>query len=169
MRNRWMDIEQLKKDRKSALKRVKADGIILCFDPDERKKAKELFLPVMQVLQDDLKNSSLSLIFIYRQSEQKGVFAECDGLCFTSSGEDAASIGISTELINGSREYAYMVILHEITHLLLNNRDVGFFGKLDDLIRRFNEAAGCNVVNDYAERVSDTLVKTVRGGKGDEH
>ena len=169
MRNRWMDIEQLKKDRNAALKKVKEDGIIFCFDPDERKKAKELFLPVMQVLQDDLKNSSLSLIFIYRQGEQKGVFAECDGLCFTAYDEDVASIGISTELINGNREYAYMVILHEITHLLLNNQDVGFFGKLDNLIRRFNEATGCNVVNDYAERISDTLVKTVRGGKGDEH
>lgn len=169
MGNRWMDIEQLKKDRNKALQNVKADGIKFCFDPDEREKAKELFLPVMQVLQNDLKESSLSLIFIYRQSEQNGVFAECDGLCFTADGENTAAIGISTELINGSREYFYLVALHEIAHLFLNNRDVGFFGTLDNLIRRFNEATGCNVVNDYAERVSDTLVKTVRGGKGDEH
>ena len=86
MGNRWMDIEQLKKDRNKALQNVKADGIKFCFDPDEREKAKELFLPVMQVLQNDLKESSLSLIFIYRQSEQDGVFAECDGLCFTADG-----------------------------------------------------------------------------------
>ena len=44
---RWANTQQLKKDRDAALQLVKADGLRLCFDMQERDKAKEIFLPIL--------------------------------------------------------------------------------------------------------------------------
>ena len=173
MGNRWIDIEQLKRDRDTALRLVKEGGIRLCFDMQERNKAKETFLPILRVFKDELSNSPLSLIFLYKESEQMGEFAYCDGLCCPFYNEEEnrefSAIGVSVELINGDPDFRDMVILHELTHLFYGQCEPGFFGLMDILIRRFNKATRRSIENDYYERLSDTLVKTVRGGKGDEH
>ena len=169
---RWANTQQLKKDRDAALQLVKADGLRLCFDMQERDKAKEIFLPILQVFEDELSNSPLSLIFLYKESEQTGEFAYCDGLCYPFCNEEEnrefSAIGVSVELINGDPDFRDMVILHEMTHLFYGKCEPGFFGLMDILLRRFNEATGRSIKNDYCERLSDTLIKTARGVPGAE-
>lgn len=166
---RWANTQQLKKDRNTLLQYVKADGFHISFDADIREKAKEIFFPVLQVFKDELSSSPLSLIFLYKASEQTGEFAGCDGIWLSYNDEEnreITTIGISIELINGSLDYCLMVILHQLTHQFCNGCPQGFFGVMDTVFRRFNEATGRSFKNDYCERLSDTLIKTARGVPG---
>lgn len=77
-----------------------------------------MFTPVFFALREDIFTSDLSLVYLYRQSEQSDEFLEADGLCNISAEYGTISIGISVEALKYDLDYSVMVLIHEITHLL---------------------------------------------------
>ena len=64
--------------------------------------------------------------------------------------EKYALIGISKSALDKGEEYALMVLLHELTHVLSrsDNRMI-FHGLLDGMILELNSKTGLHVVNDH--------------------
>lgn len=65
------------------------------------------------------------------------------------------AIGVSAESIRAGAEYAALLILHELCHVLRYDRVGGeheaeFHAELDEMIERYNAATGATIVNDYA-------------------
>ncbi len=151
-----MNIEQLKKNRSAALKLVEGEGIRICFDEVERERAKQFLLPLFRVFEKELTDGRLSLVYLYRQSEQKERFSWCDGQCnifdHPSGSGYIIAIGLSVELMSAPRSYGEMVFLHELSHMRYNGRSPFFFPYMDRLISRYNKATGASVVNDYKEK-----------------
>ncbi len=151
-----MNIEQLKKNRSTALKLVEDEGIRICFDEVERERAKQFLLPLFRVFEKELTGGRLSLVYLYRQSEQRERFSWCDGQCnvfiHPSGKRRIIAIGLSVELMSAPSDYAAMVFMHEMAHMRYNGKSPFFFLYMDRLISRYNKATGASVVNDYKEK-----------------
>lgn len=148
----WNDIELLKRDKAKAYRFLADNGIRLCFDSDKMKLLKLLFTSIFFALRDDIFTSDLSLIYLYRQSEQSGKFAGADGLCNISAEYGTTSIGISAEALEYDRDYAVMVLIHEITHLLCKGTSPDFFMRMDKLLYKYNRFTKSKICNDYSEK-----------------
>lgn len=148
----WNDMEQLKRDKTKAYRYLKDTGIQLCFDSYENKLLRLLFTPIFFALMDDIFTSNLSLVYLYRQSEQSDEFAEVDGLCNISVEYGTTSIGISAEALEYDLDYAVMVLIHEITHLLCKGTSPDFFMRMDKLLHKYNRFTNSRICNDYSEK-----------------
>lgn len=158
------NLTRLERDRDATMQRIKDDGIIMCFDKGEREKAKRLLYSVFRVLERELLESKLSLLYVYRQSEQSAKFSAYDGMCrIFGDNCKAAAIGLSVELLDGDQDYAAMVLIHEIAHMKYSGDDPRFFEYMDELIAKYNGATGAHVVNDYRENTGGKN-ETVRNG-----
>lgn len=150
--NHWYDTERLKRDKEKAYKFLTDNAIRLCFDSDKMKLLKLLFTQIFFVLRDDIFTSDLSLVYLYRQSEQSDKFAEVDGLCNISEEYGTTSIGISVEALEYSLDYAAMVLIHEITHLICKGTSPDFFVRMDKLLNKYNRFTNSKICNDYSEK-----------------
>lgn len=131
-------------------------GIKICFDEKERQFARELFSPLNTILRDELLSSCLSLIYLYDQREQPTKIKKFDGYTskrrYQKGEQRAAAIGISVQALHTSNEYAIMVFLHELTHILYESpkeHDIYFHNFLNFLIEKYNNATGAKIKNDY--------------------
>lgn len=100
--------------------------------------------------------SSLSLVYVYDQREQPESISPNDGYSSVSErqtdGRRVASIGISIQALHRGDEYAVMVLLHELAHILRSypvDHGQEFHQTLDKLIVRYNVATGAKIENDY--------------------
>lgn len=156
-RNRWQNIDKIKNDHETALRYVHEQGIKICTDESERERAMLFLLPIFQVFREEISTSSLSLIYLYRQSEQSEEFADFDGRCYVSADCDTSSIGLSVELLHADNDYCVMVILHELAHLLRVG-DENFFRIMDELVQRYNSATKSMIANDYSESEESAVI-----------
>ena len=152
----WTDKALLQRDHERALKFVQDQGIIICFDPAEREFAKRTFAPITNVFLPDLLCSALSLVYVYDMDKQPPAVKKCDGYSSVSErqsdGQRVASVGISLQALHAGEDYAVLVFLHELTHILSgfpSEHGTGFHAFLDRLIERYNRATGAAVQNDY--------------------
>lgn len=152
----WNEPVLLHRDKKKAYKFIKEQGIIICLDDDERRHAKKVFKLVGEIFRDEMLSSSLSLIYLYDQNKQPPHIAKNDGYSSVSKklkdGRRVSSIGISIQALNNTKEYAVLVFLHELTHVLYRTEqehDTVFHNYLDSLIEKYNAATGERVKNDY--------------------
>lgn len=148
----WSDTNQLKRDKEKAYKFLTNNGIKPCFDSYDNKLLRLLFTPIFFALIDDIFTSDLSLVYLYRQSEQSDEFAEVDGLCNISVEYGTTSIGISAEALEYDLDYAVMVLIHEITHLLCKGTSPDFFMRMDKLLHKYNRFTTSKICNDYMEK-----------------
>lgn len=148
----WKDMEQLKCDKAKAYRFLAENGIQLCFDSDKMKLLKLLFTSIFFALREEIFTSNLSLVYLYRQSEQSDKFAGEDGLCNISVEYETTSIGISVEALEYDLDYAVMVLIHEITHLLCKGTSTDFFMRMDKLLYKYNRFTNSRICNDYLEK-----------------
>lgn len=69
-----------------------------------------------------------------------------------NDGRRVASIGISIQALHAGHDYAIMVFLHEMAHVLSSFPSAHgpeYHAYLDRLIERYNQAAGTEITNDY--------------------
>lgn len=152
----WCDMELLQQNHEWALELVKAQGIKICLDPAERALAKETLAPITSIFYPDLLCSILSLIYLYDMDKQPLAVKKSDGFSSVSErqsdGRRVASIGISLQALHAGKDYAVLVFLHELTHILSDfpsKHGPEFHAYLDRLIKRYNEATRSAVQNDY--------------------
>lgn len=151
----WTDRALLQRDHELALKFVRDQDIKICLDPAEREFAKRTFATITDVFLPDLLCSCLSLIYLYDQDAQPPEISKCDGYSSVSErqsdGKRVASIGISLQTLHAGEDYAVLVFLHELCHVLYGFPAHGqvFHKRLDSLIERYNLLTGAGVKNDY--------------------
>ena len=160
----WKNMEQLKCDKAKAYRFLEDNGIKLCFDSYENKLLRLLFTPIFFALMDDIFTSDLSLVYLYRQGEQLDKFAEVDGLCNISVEYGTTSIGISAEALEYDLDYAIMVLIHEITHLLCKGTSPDFFMCMDKLLYKYNRFTNSRICNDYSEKEVRRFAADSRSG-----
>lgn len=154
----WSKPGSLHQDKMKACKLVTEQGIIICLDDNERQYAKKVFKPIGEIFRDEMLSSSLSLIYLYDQNKQPPHIAKNDGYASVSKmlkdGRRVSSIGISIQALHNTKEYAVLVFLHELTHILYyteQEHGTVFHNYLDSLIERYNAATSERVKNDYFE------------------
>lgn len=152
----WNKPYLLHRDKKKAYKLVTEQGIIICLDDNERHYAKKVFKPIGEIFKEEMLSSSLTFIYLYDQNKQPPQIAKNDGYASISKmlkdGRRVSSIGISIQALHNTKEYAVLVFLHELAHILYyteQEHDTVFHNYLDSLIERYNAATGERVKNDY--------------------
>ena len=153
--DRWHDMEALRRDHDIALRLIDRQGLIRCTDQHWVMEAKRLFLPIVIALQNVVMGSILALVYVYDQHQQPANLAKNDGYSSVSKrqtdGRRVASIGVSIQALQQGDEYAVMVLLHELTHILSSypaEHGTEFHRTLDKLIARYNAATGAKIEND---------------------
>ena len=141
--------------RDFAINAVQGEGIKICYDQEAREMLRIFLLPLVKVFHCEITESRLSLIYLYRQSEQIEKFSKCDGQCNIFDVPPVAAIGLSIEMMQGKWEYAVMVFIHELTHLKYLGTDERFFPYMDELLKRFNDEMGTRITNDYKESTEE--------------
>ena len=144
-----------KAKRDFAINAVQGEGIKICYDQEAREMLRIFLLPLVKVFHCEITESRLSLIYLYRQSEQIEKFSKCDGQCNIFDVPPVAAIGLSIEMMQGEWEYAVMVFIHELTHLKYLGTDERFFPYMDELLKRFNDEMGTRITNDYKESTEE--------------
>lgn len=144
-----------KAKRDFAINAVQGEGIKICYDQEAREMLRIFLLPLVKVFHCEITESRLSLIYLYRQSEQIEKFSKCDGQCNIFDVPPVAAIGLSIEMMQGKWEYAVMVFIHELTHLKYLGTDERFFPYMDELLKRFNDEMGTRITNDYKESTEE--------------
>lgn len=117
---------------------------------------KIFFSQIGCIFENEILNSTLTLIYLYDQEKQPPDIAKCDGRASISErlkdGKRVSAIGVSLQALHYYKEYAVMIFLHELTHILYDTKEehgAEFHSYLDNLIERYNQATGEKVENDY--------------------
>ena len=162
----WTDKALLQRDHERAIKFVQDQGVIICFDPAEWEFAKRTFAQITSIFLPDLLCSALSLVYVYDQDAQPPEISKCDGRSSVSErqsdGRRVASVGISLQALHYREDYAILILLHELTHILSgfpSEHGPEFHAYLDKLIARYNAATGATVQNDYFGLDAETAQK----------
>lgn len=96
----------------------------------------------------EAKAAALAYAFFYRQREQSERFRAFDGLSMNVGGHTC--IGVSDLALQRGADYAALIFLHELAHVVHKDHSEAFHRYLDRLISRYNQAAGRSVKNDYS-------------------
>jgi hypothetical protein len=118
-------------------------------------------IPTLTIFQKEL--DSITCLFVYRQQDQETeAQREQDGITIygrkPGTEETMFSIGVSVEALKKGTNYATLVFLHELSHVLYTSitmdcgesvHDIFFHNYLDKLIARYNNVTGESIRNDY--------------------
>lgn len=122
----------------------------------EDKELLKILEPVKEIHREYI-TDNVTVIYTYRQEEQKvDRFRDADGINFYSrnpfTGETIFSICISVSALNAGKDYAALVFMHELAHVLIRSEKhtTTFTKILDSLIDQYNQATGSAIINDYA-------------------
>ena len=139
---------------------VLKDGIRLSKDVECWKQLRKLWHAVYRVFGTELEDSSLAYIYAYclPPEDSDSIASNTDGLSNKyveqSNRYKISTIGICETCLRKEEDYQIFVMLHEFAHVLSddNGGDVSSHGKqfqetLDDLIERYNEATGSEIIN----------------------
>lgn len=160
MTDHWADLLQFRADGRRVIRWIVRQGVAMCDDPTEQKRARDILLPVFWALEDVIRPVPLVALYLYRQADQlpslrttSGTpMRDVDGISWRDVTADRGSlhaIGVSCEAIDKGATYAQMVFIHELTHIFAGGEHNTEFHKLlDRLIARFNAATGSSLVND---------------------
>lgn len=155
--SRWNNLSELQQDHDTARRLLLEQGVVLADDPTAWAKLREVFTSVFLVLHREImERGTLSLIYCYDQDKQPPRIAACDGYSSISEkltdGRRVSSAGISVQALRYGRDYAVMVLLHELTHTLYRaptEHGPEFHKHLDKLIAKYNASTGKRIKNDY--------------------
>ena len=181
--DRWSDLSLLLEDKRVAMNELDKLGMVISDDLEANAALRRVFTSVFMVFSDCIMEcGTLSLVYTYSQIIQPPELAKNDGFSSTSEhlgdGRRVSSIGVSVEALRYSEEYAAMIILHELTHVLISgnhDHDEEFHRFLDDLVEKYNNRYGTDLQNDYFGLVTvggrsedkrddggDSMIKTTR-------
>lgn len=140
------------------------DGVVILHDDEEKKRLKGVVLPVFLACWDDIcEADDLALFYTYRMEDQApGSFvAMSDGYSTikvnAETGVSLSAVGVSVEAMDKGLDYAVLVLLHELCHLLVREppakdqmeHSEAFHARLDGLLAKFNFVFGLDIQNDY--------------------
>lgn len=163
MNDQWADLPQLRADGRRVLRWIRRQGVVMCCEPTEQERARDILLPAIRALEDVIRPLPLVSVYLYRQTDQPSSLRttsgmpmrNVDGIEWVDATPDRGSlhaIGVSCEAIDKGATYAQMVFLHELTHIFGGwEHSPAFHRKLDRLIEQFNRRTGGHLVNDYCE------------------
>ena len=133
------------------LRWVQSQGKVLCHDTAEQQR--------LSVLLDELRPifpemEQVHGWFVYRQQDQPPNLRGDDAETWRDVTLDGSgvlfAIGISVDGLDTGHDYAVLLILHELCHVLdSGNHDWHYHSALSGLIDRYNEATGRSVRNDF--------------------
>lgn len=92
-------ITKVKRD--FAINAVQGEGIKIWYDQEAQEILRKFLLPLVKVFQQEIIESPLSLIYLYKQSEKLEPFSKCDGQCNIFDVPPVAAIGLSVEMMQG--------------------------------------------------------------------
>lgn len=138
-------------DSEQVMEWAKTQGAVVCNDPKESQRLLDYIVPVGAVFPDMVKQ--VNAIYVYRMEEQKKKASGADGMHWKDvAGKNGTlhAIGISVEALDGGPEYAAFVFMHELAHMVTDDRHTTAFNeKLDEMIATYNQATGAGIVNDF--------------------
>lgn len=151
-------MKALEIDGKRLRRWIESQGMIFSDEPSITADVE----PVFRALQNNFPEfwECVTLQFCYVAVEQPEDLRAADGYCRVDITSDLGAlyaIGLSYEATEEGFEYAAMVAMHELTHVLcaiagtckVHEHDWHFHNVLDGLIKRFNVQTGLQVTNDY--------------------
>lgn len=181
--DRWTDLRILLEDKRVAMNELDKLGMVISDDLEANAALRRIFTSIFMKFSDIIMEcGTLSLVYTYSQIIQPPELAKNDGFSSTSEhlddGRRVSSIGVSVEALMYSEEYAAMIILHELTHVLISGNhehDEEFHRFLDGLVSEYNSQYGTDLQNDYFGLVTvggqsqdnrddggDSMIKTTR-------
>lgn len=138
-------------DSEQVIEWAKTQGAVVCNDPKERQRLLDYIVPVAAVFPDLVKQ--VSATYAYRMEEQRKKAAGADGMSWrdvTGQKGTLYAIGVSVEAMDSGMEYAQFVFMHELAHIVTDERHTtAFHDKLNEMIDTYNKATGANIVNDF--------------------
>ena len=138
---------------------VLQEGMRLSNNPDCWKMLRKLWHMVYRVFGQEIEDSSLAYIYVFTLPDDAEITEEkTDGLSNRfvnqSNKYSISTIGICDTCFGQEEDYQIFVMLHEIAHVICsdNGTDMSSHGRqfqetLDDLIERYNEATGREIIN----------------------
>lgn len=153
----WDNPAALAQRKKIAMRELEKQGLVFSDDPVAWAALREIFTSVFLCFHREIMDrGTLALVYTYDQNRQPLRIAGCDGYSSVSEpltgGRRVSSVGVSVQALFYSREYAIMILLHELTHTLSgfsSEHGQEFHAYLNKLIARYNRATGASVKNDY--------------------
>ena len=161
MIDRWAYLEQLHANGRRVLRWIGRQGVIMCCDPSEQERARDILLPVFRALEDVIRPVPLVALYLYRQADQPLSLRTTDGVPMrdvdgiewkdvTRDRGELHAIGLSAEAMKEGPSYLQFLFLHELAHVFSSGEhSPGFHQQLDRLIEQFNRSTGGHIVNDY--------------------
>lgn len=148
----------LEADQKRLRRWVESQGQVFSDDPAIVAAAEPVFFAIQGIFPGFWE--CVTLQFSYVGAEQSVEHRDEDGISWKDVTPDAGTlyaVGLSHEATEQGFEYAAMVAMHEMCHVLcdiagtckIHEHDQHFHGVLDGLIKRFNTQTGLEVKNDY--------------------
>lgn len=149
----------LEADRKRLRKWIETQqGMVISDDPAIAAATEPVFLAIQKVFPSFWE--CVTLQFCYVGDEQSEEYRNDDGISWKDVTSDAGTlfaVGLSREATEQGFEYAAMIAMHELCHVLcdiaeiceIHEHDRHFHNVLDGLIKRFNDQTGLTVKNDY--------------------
>lgn len=149
--------EQILSEQQLARQFVERQGLVINTDnADFQRDLLRVYEEVQALFHIQLEQVGFRYLYTWAQSVQKVErFRICDGYSSystnPSTGQRVSSIGISCAAIARGHDYAVLVLLHELTHLLVphENHTQTFHMVLDDSIGQYNARYGTHIENDY--------------------
>lgn len=154
----WVTPENVQRDHDTARRFVIEQGIVISNDPQYSEKARSAFTKIALALRDVLFVSSLRFVYVYDiDCQPAGIdTSHSDGYAknhVNTNGRRISSIGISTQALDYSEDYAIMVLIHELAHVTVkgyHDHDDVFYAWMDRLLKAYNDYHGTEIENDYS-------------------
>ncbi|MBR6677714.1 MAG: hypothetical protein IKL23_03160 [Oscillospiraceae bacterium] len=142
--------------RDRILRWIETQGMVICTDDNATNMLKGLINVVAPVFRDTMMDSGLCAIFAYHKDQQPEKFQDNNAITYrdvTTDGKGTLyAIGIAVESLEHGQDWAILLFLHELCHVLLpdaKSHGRTFHEILDYLIAKYNVATGGSIENDY--------------------
>lgn len=161
MTDHWVDLHQLRADGQRVLHWIRQQGVVMCCEPTEQERARDILLPAFRALEDVIRPLPLVSVYLYRQTDQPSSLRttsgtpmrNVDGIEWVDCTPDRGNlhvIGLSCEALGRGSEYTQFLFLHELAHIDGGGEhSPAFHQQLDRMIELFNQRTGSRIVNDY--------------------
>ena len=161
MIDHWADLLQLRADGRRILRWIVRQGVVMCCEPTEQERARDILLPAFRALEDVIRPVPLVALYLYRQADQPpslrttsgAPMQDVDGIEWkdvTGDRGELHAIGLSCEALGREPECTQFLFIHELTHIFGGGEhSPAFHRQLDRLIKQFNQHTGGHLANDY--------------------
>lgn len=167
MIDHWADLLQLRADGRRILRWIVRQGVVMCCEPTEQERARDILLPAFRALEDVIRPVPLVALYLYRQADQPpslrttsgAPMQDVDGIEWkdvTGDRGELHAIGLSCEALGRGPECTQFLFIHELTHIFGGGEhSPAFHRQLDRLIKQFNQHTGGHLANDYCRWLQD--------------